>query len=48
MLKIEAARRLTGEGQSLYEITAGMEQECYRTVDEQGPAPLYQALNQAY
>lgn len=48
MLKIEAARRLTGEGQSLYEITAGMEQECYRTVDEQGSAPLYQALNQAY
>jgi len=48
LLKIEAARILSGQGARLEEITVDMERDCYRAVDENGAAPLYTALEQAY
>jgi len=48
LLKIEAARQLSGGGRSLEELISQLSFDQYRAIDEHGRAVVYQEIEEAY
>lgn len=48
LIKIAAARELTGQGESVEQLTADMDTDLFRLVDERGVEVVYERLEAAY
>lgn len=48
LIKISAAYALTGRGETVDQLTAGMDEDLYRIVDREGSNVVYEQLERAY